>query len=277
MQLLLIGAAFIIPMLLPKPTTKITGPRINEIGLQSACEGSPIHRCYGGAVRVAGTVLWVSDLIEVKHKEKASSGKGGGGGGTETTTYTYFIDIVMGVCVGAREIEKIWADGKLIYDTHPTVISVYNNEEIRFDKAGSYMILVIEAGELPLFETDLEVSISGAGVFSANKGNFVVVSSTATELKVRNPNGIACPAGAQVCLGQFPGAVPSGLANSMTVYNGDYSQIPNSLMESYLGAGNVPAYRGICYVVFERLKLTDYGNRVPNFEFLVVPVGYHPT
>ncbi len=36
------------------------------------------------------------------------------------------------------------------------------------------------------------------------------------------------------------------------------------------GAANAPAYRGLAYVVFERLPLADFGNRVPQFSFEVV-------
>ena len=35
----------------------------------------------------------------------------------------------------------------------------------------------------------------------------------------------------------------------------------DSLIAAKLGAGNVPAYRGLAYIVFERLPLADFGNR----------------
>jgi hypothetical protein len=50
-------------------------------------------------------------------------------------------------------------------------------------------------------------------------------------------------------------------------YEGGFSQEPDTLIESYLGAGNVPAYRGLGYVVLERLELADFGNVLPNLEF----------
>ncbi len=56
----------------------------------------------------------------------------------------------------------------------------------------------------------------------------------------------------------------------ITFYSGNESQIADPLMESVEGAGNVPAYRGLCYVVFQDFPLRDYGNRIPNFEFEVV-------
>jgi hypothetical protein len=56
---------------------------------------------------------------------------------------------------------------------------------------------------------------------------------------------------------QFKGA-------KVRVYRGTETQMPDPLMERKLGKGNVSAYRGLCYAVFEDLKLEDFGNRIPN-------------
>jgi hypothetical protein len=57
---------------------------------------------------------------------------------------------------------------------------------------------------------------------------------------------------------------------NITFYSGSTTQLPDPLMESYLGAGNVPAYRGWSYVVFENFPVANDGNRVP---FLTIEVG----
>lgn len=54
------------------------------------------------------------------------------------------------------------------------------------------------------------------------------------------------------------------------LYSGDENQLPDSLIKSRLGAGNAPAFRGCAYVVFERLPLRDYGNRIPQLSFQIV-------
>lgn len=51
---------------------------------------------------------------------------------------------------------------------------------------------------------------------------------------------------------------------SFRFYPGDESQLPDSIIEAKEGVGNVPAFRGICYLVFDSLQLADYGNRIPN-------------
>ncbi|MBC57799.1 MAG: host specificity protein [Confluentimicrobium sp.] len=57
---------------------------------------------------------------------------------------------------------------------------------------------------------------------------------------------------------------------NMRVYTGSESQLADPKMEAVEGAGAVPAYRGLAYVVFEDLALQPYGNRVPQFSFEVV-------
>ncbi|TGN62339.1 hypothetical protein E4L95_07075 [Paracoccus liaowanqingii] len=50
----------------------------------------------------------------------------------------------------------------------------------------------------------------------------------------------------------------------MRFYPGSETQLPDPLIEAVEGAGNVPAHRGLCYLVFEDLALGDFGNRIPN-------------
>lgn len=57
---------------------------------------------------------------------------------------------------------------------------------------------------------------------------------------------------------------------TMRVYTGADDQMPDPKMEAVEGAGLVPAYRGVAYVVFEDLDLSSFGNRVPQFTFEVM-------
>ena len=56
---------------------------------------------------------------------------------------------------------------------------------------------------------------------------------------------------------------------AMRIYNGAADQLPDPLIEAKEGAGNAPAYRGLAYVVFERLALENFGNRLPQLSFEV--------
>lgn len=57
---------------------------------------------------------------------------------------------------------------------------------------------------------------------------------------------------------------------SLRVYAGSKDQLPDPKISAIEGAENVPAYRGIAYVVIEDLDLSAFGNRVPQFSFEVV-------
>ena len=63
-------------------------------------------------------------------------------------------------------------------------------------------------------------------------------------------------------------------AFNMRVHRGGEDQEPDPLIVAKEGAENAPAYRGLAYVVFERMPLEKFGNRVPQLAFEVIrPVG----
>lgn len=55
----------------------------------------------------------------------------------------------------------------------------------------------------------------------------------------------------------------------MRVHRGGADQAPDPLIVAKEGA-DAPAYRGLAYVVFERLALAEFGNRVPQLAFEVI-------
>jgi hypothetical protein len=58
-------------------------------------------------------------------------------------------------------------------------------------------------------------------------------------------------------------------AYSYRLYTGTESQLPDGLIEAREGQGNAPAYRGLAYIVFERMPLESFGNRLPQLSFEV--------
>ncbi|GJE56699.1 baseplate multidomain protein megatron [Methylobacterium thuringiense] len=61
---------------------------------------------------------------------------------------------------------------------------------------------------------------------------------------------------------------------TMRVHTGAATQAPDPLVVAKEGADGAPAYRGLAYVVFERLALAEFGNRIPQLAFEVIrPVG----
>lgn len=57
-----------------------------------------------------------------------------------------------------------------------------------------------------------------------------------------------------------------------TLYTGTNVQLADATMQSYLGAANVPAYRGMAYIVCHDFDLGMAG-RIPTFSFEVLKTG----
>ncbi|HOW94118.1 MAG TPA: phage tail protein, partial [Mycolicibacterium fallax] len=60
-------------------------------------------------------------------------------------------------------------------------------------------------------------------------------------------------------------AVSEQTAAIMAFYDGSETQLPDPTIEAREGSGNVPAFRGLAYLVLDGLQLEKFGNRVPSF------------
>ncbi|MFM5895187.1 MAG: phage tail protein [Novosphingobium sp.] len=87
------------------------GARLNELKITTSSYGIAIPRHFG-RMRVAGQIIWSTDLVE--HREKQGNGKGK----PSTINYTYTASFA--VALSSRRIQsvgRIWADGKLVRGT----------------------------------------------------------------------------------------------------------------------------------------------------------------
>lgn len=169
------------------------GPRLNDKRTTTAQLGEPITEIFG-IDTVAGTVIWLGDIVEHAETEEVG-GKGGPEG--ENTTFTYTQSIAVGLCRGPQlGVLRIWENGKLVYDARPQFEDESDEAfEMRFTAAGEY-------------------------------------------------------------------------AEGFTIYLGDEEQLPDPTIELKEGVGNVPAYRGLMYIVYhDRLLRDDQGQRHPSFKF----------
>lgn len=84
------------------------GPRLGELAVQTSSYGTAIPKLFG-TMRVAGTVIWSTDLLERR------STSGGGKGRPKTADYSYSASFA--VALSGRpviDVRRIWADGKLL-------------------------------------------------------------------------------------------------------------------------------------------------------------------
>lgn len=84
------------------------GPRLAELSATTSSYGIPVPRHFG-RMRVAGQIIWATDLIESSEKH------GGGKGQPSVTEYSYTVSFAVALL--SRPIDavgRIWADGKLL-------------------------------------------------------------------------------------------------------------------------------------------------------------------
>ncbi|PTQ62070.1 putative tail protein [Sphingomonas aurantiaca] len=84
------------------------GPRLVELAVQTSSYGSQIPKLFG-TMRVAGTVIWATDLIESRATSRSGKGQ------PSVSTYSYAASFA--VLLSARAVlgvGRIWAEGKLL-------------------------------------------------------------------------------------------------------------------------------------------------------------------
>lgn len=114
------------------------GPRLGDLSVQTSAYGTQIPRVYG-RMRVAGSVVWSTDLVQ---SEETSGAKGQPG-----VTYSYAVSFA--VALSARRVAsigRIWADGKLLRGAEgdfkvPTQFRFYDGNE---DQAVDPLIASVE-------------------------------------------------------------------------------------------------------------------------------------
>ncbi len=96
------------------------------------------------------------------------------------------------------------------------------------------------------------------------KGSLLAPKTTATHCTLSFAVAF-CEGGAGVSLGRVwaDGNLLDLSQYAFVFYDGAEDQLPDSFMESVEGTGNVPAYRGTCYLVFQNMVLDNFGSRMP--------------
>lgn len=84
------------------------GPRLRDLAVSTSSYGQPIPRQFG-RMRVPGTIIWSTALIESKHKESSRKGQ------PSTTVYSYSASFAVAISsTPIARVGRIWADGNLL-------------------------------------------------------------------------------------------------------------------------------------------------------------------
>jgi len=130
-----------------------------------------------------------------------------------------------------------------------------------------------------IWATNLEEVVSTASQTTGNSGGKgmgggpVVTTNTTTYSYFANLAIGLCEGPIGGVLRVWADGKPLDLSGlTVRTYTGNEAQTPDPLIVAK--EGDAPAYRGVSYVVFERLPLANFGNRIPQMSFEVVrPIG----
>lgn len=85
----------------------VEGRRLSDVQVQTSTYGVQVPRLFG-TMRVAGTVIWATDLKETRNRS-------GGKGRPSVTSYSYSASFAVALSARAiRSVRRIWADGNLL-------------------------------------------------------------------------------------------------------------------------------------------------------------------
>lgn len=250
-----LGAAVFAPPIPDGPN--IEGPRKGDTDITSSALGKTIAEHYG-VTRSGGNVIYSSGLKEEKTvtENDGGGGKGGGPDPGSTTTYSYSSSFAIAFGAGpAAQLFRIWADGKLIYDSS-SLTSVQNSKyKFRFQKGIS-----TEPVD-PLIAESINRRLQGLPDINEGSGpqsTYRTMADLITEAATAASEGNKRAAIYQTYLQQLNDDAIAGGGEIL-----DYNF--------------TPAYRDMCMIVFEDMPLEDFGNRIPNITAEIAWGEFSPT
>ena len=139
----------------------VEGARLGDLRAQTATYGNMIPKVYG-VMRLAGNVIWATDIKEVRTETTSTqtSGGGGKGGGGKTTTsqttvsYNYFVTLAIAICEGELdEVIRVWADSKVLTEDILSSSQGKYNAHLGSESQGVDDILAkyLPAGTIPAY------------------------------------------------------------------------------------------------------------------------------
>jgi hypothetical protein len=260
------------------------GPRLDDIAISTAAEGSPVPVVLGGAYRVGGQLMAAGALIEVATTHKQSGGKGGGGG-SSTTTYAYFRHCAYAFGEGTGTIRRIWFDNRLVHATGTVRPSLPVTAQVFYGPSG------VQAGIHRIWGFAVPVGTADYMSFGDSSllegrllnvfGDISVELATVIPYSAEFPGGVDPTREVWRAVQGDPGdsdslSIGKSLSGAITLrdlpplwdairlYDGSADQEVDSLLEEISPIADSPAYRGTVHVVFERLQLEKWGNRLPS-------------
>jgi hypothetical protein len=123
-------------MLFPPEGPTMQGPRLSDLKVQGSSYGGAVPVVYGSA-RVAGNVIWSTDIQETRTESEVGGGKGGPTATQVSYTYSVSLAVALADCeiVGVR---RIWANKELVFDAGATSVTQIMANDLAARKIAVY-------------------------------------------------------------------------------------------------------------------------------------------
>jgi hypothetical protein len=252
-------------------------PPVGDLQISSAIQGAPIP--FGdGRVVIAGSLNWTPGLTSTKAGVPGAGGSNFGGGATQ---FLFFADCDYVFCEGPAIVLRMWGDSKLIYDATPGTAefppgnftpwnsgTLYNIGDIVSYNGQTY---ACEQQNKNIFPGQTAIETGGVLYWQA-LGSYAPWDIDGTY----NPGDVVIQDGQLYVNIQTTTPPAHTVGNdhywrplenyygTPTFYPGTQTQNPDPLIQANEGVANTPAFRGLCHVVFEKFRLANFGNRLPN-------------
>jgi hypothetical protein len=251
--------------------------------VSSSADGAAIPFGYGTG-RFGGQLIWCPGIQYFTVGSNSSKGAGAAAG----QQYAYRASFAMAFGEGPAIIEQIWADSKLIWQNGQSFGSFAPwNADTSYlpEQLVSYQFQPVPNADY--ITAIFQCVIANQGIEPAGNNLYWQLTSYAyynPDTQYSPGNQVAYPPAngqlyaptsgqiytcVNICQGVTP--APAGDWNTMaeyfgapTVYPGDEAQMPDPTIQGVNGTDATPAFRGICYAVWDNFPLAIFGNRIPN-------------
>jgi hypothetical protein len=255
--------------------------KLDDLRVTGSTYGQLVPQVYGQGA-VGGNVIWSTDLQEHSSTSKKAAK---GTPKVSTKTYIYTISMAVAVCEGpVGKINRIWAEDRLIYDNGDATTDEIQQVTVGSNTFGYFTATFrgYTTGHLPWNATTAAVQAALDALPSIGAGNTTVSGPDGGPWQVTFTMSLAginverMDMSNRTLFGGFGEGITTvqqgGIHLDITVYLGTEDQDIDPRMELEIGAGLVPAHRGLCYFVIEDFDLGPWGNRPPVFKAEVMPL-----
>ncbi len=248
---------------------------LQDLQVSVSAPGTPIPFGYG-TCRFGGVVIWTPGITFTTNTQKY----GGllGIGGQNETTFTYYADFAVAFGEGPAVINRIWGDSKIIFSALPgdqsdfpvadyppwSPTQLYNPDNLVSYNGQVYQCVTTNTGQTPS-----PILPDSGTIYWEVASSYPPWQSG---IAYQQGQTVSYEGGIYVATQNNPGGPPGEgdwetLANyygTPTFYPGTETQPIDPLIQSYETAAYTPAFRGICYLVWSKFPLLNFGNRIPN-------------